>query len=292
VLGEAGLAARDARPRPRQTEARRRHPAGGYPDRACEPAPWPIPPSPGRAVPRSRCGWHTARTALAQRAYVAQDPRRPAPCRINGVPGGPGMTLPNNRCRRIVVLRRRRRTFADVPGARRAVIGHELQAHGIATGHVRTGFRGSSGVSGAALTDHPSGTPGPKPQVNDPRGATDGLGRSRARGLFRAILMPRRDRASSPLASGRTPLCIGTWPCRHAAAESQSGLRYGVYGSELVGTGAMAWDQPRPIYGIFVAITVMNWTFASSGSLAIGDPATRIIPGEGDTMRTPPILTP
>ena len=129
------------------------------------------------------------------------------------------MTLPNNRCRRIVVLRRRGRTFADVPGARRAVIGRELRARGIATGHVRTGFRGSSGVSGGALTDHPSGTLGSKPQVNDPRGATDGLGRSRARGLFRAILMPRRDRASSPLPSGRTPLCIGTWPCRHAAAE-------------------------------------------------------------------------
>jgi hypothetical protein len=31
VLGEAGLAAHDARPRPRQTEARRRHPAGGHP---------------------------------------------------------------------------------------------------------------------------------------------------------------------------------------------------------------------------------------------------------------------
>jgi hypothetical protein len=28
-------------------------------------------------------------------------------------------------------------------------------------------------------------------------------------------------------------------------------------------------DQPRPMYGIFVAITVMNWTFASSGSVAM-----------------------
>jgi hypothetical protein len=27
--------------------------------------------------------------------------------------------------------------------------------------------------------------------------------------------------------------------------------------------------QPRPMYGIFVAITVMNWTFASSGSVAM-----------------------
>ncbi len=27
--------------------------------------------------------------------------------------------------------------------------------------------------------------------------------------------------------------------------------------------------QPRPMYGIFVAITVMNWTLASSGRVAM-----------------------
>jgi hypothetical protein len=27
--------------------------------------------------------------------------------------------------------------------------------------------------------------------------------------------------------------------------------------------------QPRPMNGIFVAITVMNWTFASGGSVAM-----------------------
>ena len=30
-----------------------------------------------------------------------------------------------------------------------------------------------------------------------------------------------------------------------------------------------AQDQPRPMNGIFVAITVMNWTFASSGNPAM-----------------------
>jgi hypothetical protein len=33
--------------------------------------------------------------------------------------------------------------------------------------------------------------------------------------------------------------------------------------------GGRSCDQPRPIYGILVAMTVMNWTFASSGRLAI-----------------------
>ncbi len=38
MLGEAGLAAHDARPRPRQTEARRRHPVGGRPGSGFRPA--------------------------------------------------------------------------------------------------------------------------------------------------------------------------------------------------------------------------------------------------------------
>jgi hypothetical protein len=29
------------------------------------------------------------------------------------------------------------------------------------------------------------------------------------------------------------------------------------------------YDQPRPMKGIFVAISVMNWTLASSGKLAM-----------------------
>ena len=70
------------------------------------------------------------------------------------------------------MLRRKGRTFADAGGACRAVIGCALAggALGIATGRVRTGCRGSDGVSGAASTDHPSGTLGPHPQVNDSRG--------------------------------------------------------------------------------------------------------------------------
>jgi hypothetical protein len=68
------------------------------------------------------------------------------------------MTLLDNRNPRIIVLRRKGRAFADAGGACRAVIECELRARGIATGRVRTGCRGSGGVSGGASTDHPSGS--------------------------------------------------------------------------------------------------------------------------------------
>jgi hypothetical protein len=71
------------------------------------------------------------------------------------------MTLFDNRSPRIVVLRRKGRAFADAGGACRSVIGCAFAGPlGIATGCVRTGCRGSGGVSGGASTDHPSGMPG------------------------------------------------------------------------------------------------------------------------------------
>ena len=84
MLGEAGLAAHDARPRPRQTEARRRHrqaDARGQGMGACATAHTSSEAVPGHV--RMRLA-RTARMTLAQRAYVAHDPRRPAPCRITG----------------------------------------------------------------------------------------------------------------------------------------------------------------------------------------------------------------
>jgi hypothetical protein len=70
VLGEAGLAARDARPRPRQPEARRRHRAGGQPGgRTGEPVPWPtsIEAVPCRVRMRLHTlpGWHSRSPPLA-----------------------------------------------------------------------------------------------------------------------------------------------------------------------------------------------------------------------------------
>jgi hypothetical protein len=44
---------------------------------------------------------------------------------------------------------------------------------GIATGRVRTDCRGSGGVSGGALTNHPFGTPAHNPRADDPRGTID-----------------------------------------------------------------------------------------------------------------------
>ena len=85
MLGEAGLAAHDARPRPRQTEARRRHPAGGHPG-AGQGSRRHGPHPDREAVPgrvRMRLA-HAARMALAQPAYGAHDPRWPAHCRITG----------------------------------------------------------------------------------------------------------------------------------------------------------------------------------------------------------------
>ncbi len=75
MLGEAGLAARDARPRPRQTEARRRHPVGGHP-RAREGSRRHGPHPDRKAVPgriRMRLA-HAARMAFAKPAIDAHNP--------------------------------------------------------------------------------------------------------------------------------------------------------------------------------------------------------------------------
>ena len=122
MLGEAGLAAHDARPRPRQTEARRRHPAGGHlgaGQGAGATAHTRRETRPGRV--RMRLA-RTARMALAQPAIGAHDPRWPAHCRIMGCQVVRGMTLIDTPEPRIVVLRRKGRTFADAGGACRAVI--------------------------------------------------------------------------------------------------------------------------------------------------------------------------
>jgi|SRR5579862_8983438 len=47
------------------------------------------------------------------------------------------------------------------------------------------------------------------------------------------------------------------------------GLRSPQFSAEPSGSGKKLSHHPRPMNGILVAITVMNWTFASSGRLAI-----------------------
>ena len=68
---------------------------------------------------------HAAGMVLAQRAYVVHD-LLATHCRITGCQVIEGMTLFDNRSPRIVVLRRKGRTFADAGGACRAVIGCAL----------------------------------------------------------------------------------------------------------------------------------------------------------------------
>jgi hypothetical protein len=124
VLDEAGLATRDARPRPRQTEARRRHRAGGHPGTR-RGSRRHGPHLDREAVPcrvRMRLA-HADRMALAQPAI---DPHWPAHCRITGCQVVRDMTLFDNRSPSILVLRRKGRTFTDAGGACRAVIGCAL----------------------------------------------------------------------------------------------------------------------------------------------------------------------
>jgi hypothetical protein len=81
VLGEAGLAARDARPRPRQTEARRRHRAGGHPGSE-QGSRRHGPPPIARPGPAASGQDAAARMALAQPAIAAHD--ADLHCRITG----------------------------------------------------------------------------------------------------------------------------------------------------------------------------------------------------------------
>ena len=196
MVGEAGLAARDARPRPRQTEARRRHRAGGHPGSGHGSRCHGPHPERDRAGPRQDAPARTATMALMQSASGAHDPRWGGALPHHGVPSGPAhdaVRRPGDRNPRIIVLRRKGRPFADTGGACRAVIGCALAGGrvGDCDRRVRTGCRGSDGVSGAAATDHPSGALGPNPQANDLRGegtsrspgsqVTAGLPTSRAR---------------------------------------------------------------------------------------------------------------
>ena len=75
----------------------------------------------------SGCAWHTLPGWRSRSPPIgAHDPRWPAHCRITGCQVVRGMTLFGNRSPRIVVLRRKGRTFADAGGACRAVIGCAL----------------------------------------------------------------------------------------------------------------------------------------------------------------------
>ena len=84
MLGEAGLAAHDARPRPRQTEARRRHPAGGHPGARQGSLRHGPHLERDRAGPRQDAPARTATMVLMQSAIGAHDPRWAEHCRITG----------------------------------------------------------------------------------------------------------------------------------------------------------------------------------------------------------------
>ena len=148
MLGEAGLAAHDARPRPRtnrgEAPAQGRRTPGAS---AWEPARGPQPSREAGVGPRQDAAG--TRRQDGTRAYVAHDPAS-AP-RITRCQAGRGVTLLDDRHPRIVVLRRTGRICANAAGACRAVIGMCWQAGpGIATGRVRTGCRGSGGDSAGA----------------------------------------------------------------------------------------------------------------------------------------------
>ena len=122
MLGEAGLAAHDARPKPRQTEARRRHRAGGHPGSGHGSLRHGPHVERGRAGPRQDApGTHCQDdTRAAPMSPVTRAGQRPAASR--GAKWSGGMRLFGDRNPRIVVLRREGRTFADAGGACRAVI--------------------------------------------------------------------------------------------------------------------------------------------------------------------------
>ena len=169
MLGEAGLAAHDARPRPRQTEARRRRPVGGHPGSGHGSRRHG--PHPDReAVPCRVRMWlaHAAGMALVQPSYGAGDPRWAEHCRFTACQvvrrmmlfGDPATGTLGSLC---CVGRGGPSPTPEVLVARWSGARWQAAALGIATGRVRTGCGGSDGVSCAASTDHPSGTLGPNP---------------------------------------------------------------------------------------------------------------------------------
>ena len=90
-----------------------------------------------------------AKLSLAQRAYVAQDPRWSEHRRkLAAAQEARRMTLFDNEVAAIVALRRKGRTFsyiAEEIGVCREVIGRELRAQGIATGHIKADRRARRG---------------------------------------------------------------------------------------------------------------------------------------------------
>ena len=101
---------------------------------------------------RKRCptsAEQRAKLSLAQRAYVAQDPRWAEHRRkLAAAQEARRMTLFDNEVAAIVALRRKGRTFsyiAEEIGVCREVIGRELRAQGIATGHIKADRRARRG---------------------------------------------------------------------------------------------------------------------------------------------------
>ena len=86
-----------------------------------------------------------AKLSLAQRAYVDHDPRWPEHRRkLAAAQLAKRMTLFDNEVAAIVALRRKGRTFsyiAEEIGVCREVIGRELRALGIETGHIKADRR-------------------------------------------------------------------------------------------------------------------------------------------------------
>jgi hypothetical protein len=107
--------------------------------------------------------WRSAPMSLMTRAASALLHHR-----VPGA-GGRGMTLFDDRSPRIVVLRRKGRTFADARGVCRAAIGCALAggAGGLRPAASGPAAGGSGEVSGGASTDHPP-APDHNPQVDDP----------------------------------------------------------------------------------------------------------------------------
>ena len=101
---------------------------------------------------RKRCPMSAeqrAKLSLAQRAYVAQDPRWSEHRRkLAAAQEAKRMTLFDNEVAAIVALRRKGRTFsyiAEEIGVCREVIGRELRALGIATGPIKADRRARRG---------------------------------------------------------------------------------------------------------------------------------------------------
>ena len=90
-----------------------------------------------------------AKLSLAQRAYVTHDPRWAEHRRkLAAAQEARRMTLFDNEVAAIVALRRKGRTFsyiAEEIGVCREVIGRELRARGIATGHIKADRRARRG---------------------------------------------------------------------------------------------------------------------------------------------------